>query len=282
MRSILPFVGCNLKKLFTSPKPYILFLLLYTVLRIGVGGASTYLEEHGQMLQAVELYIFTQNSGFFQLIFIMGLMLLIGDAPFLREGMSLRLIRTSRKKWLTGQIVSCVIISAVYLAVIELLLVTLFRNHISFQNQWSNPIRLAAQVRTGGMAINIEAAIEFTMNILKAGTPYAVFGLTYLYNLLLYSFFSLIVITCNLRFNAGISYFGVIALYGIKLLQSYIFPYKLFWYLSPCSVVCLTEHSVTKAGILYTLLYLTILCFIMLFPAFRLARRSDLLRGDYA
>lgn len=282
MRSILPFVGCNLKKLLTSPKPYILFLLLYIILRIGVGGANTYLDNHGQTLQAVELFIFSQSSTFFQLVFITGLMLLQGDAPFLQEGMSFRLIRTSRKKWLTGQMVSCVIISAVYLAVIELLLVFLFRNHISFQNQWSNTIRLAAQTRTGGTAINIESQIAFPMDTLKAGTPYAIFGLTYLYNLLLYAFLSLVVIICNLRFKAGVSYFGVITLCSIRLLQQFILSYKLVWYLSPCSVVCLTERSVTKTGIAHTLIYLTLLCAILLFPAYRMAKHSDLLRGDYA
>lgn len=282
MRSIFRFVSYNLKQVFMSPKPYIVFFMIYGVIRIGLGGVNTYLTDHNQFIQAFELFIFAHSAVFFQIIFILGLLFLIGDAPFLKEGMSLRLIRTSRSKWLVGQILSCIIIAAIYLLVIEVLLVILCRNRITFQNQWSDPIQLAAQVNVGGTVIHIKTAIYFSMEVLKAGSPYGMFLLTFVYNLLLYTTLSLVVITCNLRFASGVGIFAVAMLIGEKLVQRYILPYRLLWNLSPCSVVCLCDQPITRSGIAYTILFLTTLCGCLILWSLRLVRTSDLLRRDYA
>lgn len=282
MGSVFHFVGYNLKRLFTSPKPYITFLVIFAVLRIGIGGATTYLEESGQTIQAVELFVFTHSAVFFQVLFVLGLLFLLGDAPFLKEGMSLRLIRTTRARWLIGQILSCIVISAIYLAGIELLFLILFCGHITFQNAWSAPIRLAAQVNTGGAVINIKAAVYFSMDVLQAGSPYAMFGLTFVYNLLLYSFLCLVVISCNLKFSSGIGIFAAVVFLGEKLVQRYVLPYKPLWYLSPCSIVCFEGQSITPMSICYTIMFFTILCCCLILLSFHFARDSDLMEGDYA
>lgn len=282
MGSVFRFIGYNLKRMFTSPKPYITFLIIFVVLRIGIGGATTYLEESGQAIQATELFVFTHSAVFFQVLFVLGLLFLLGDAPFLKEGMSLRLIRTTRAQWLIGQILSCIVISAIYLAGIELLFLIQFCGHITFQNEWSAPIRLAAQVNTGGAVINIKAAVYFSMDVLQAGSPYAMFGLSFLYNLLLYTFLSLVVISCNLKFASGMGIFAAVVIVGEKLVQKYILPYKFFWYLSPCSIVCLGDQPISAAGILYTVMFLTVLCCCLTMLSLYFVRSSDLLKGDYA
>ncbi len=282
MRSIHNFISYNLKRVFLSPKPYIMFLVIFIAMRIGVGGARVYLTENDQMFQAVELFVFALSSNFFQILLILGLLFLIGDAPFLTEGMSFQLIRTSRGKWLAGQILSCVLISAIYLIVIAILFVLLFWGQVTFQNEWSNPVRLAAQINVGGAAtINIQMGFLFFMDVIRAGTPYAMFGLVLSYNLLLYSFLCLVVISCNLKSASGIGFFGVIIFLGVKLIQYYVMPYKWLWYLSPCSVVCFGYLPISTSGIVYTLTFLAALFCCTAVLSFQLARRSDLLKGEY-
>ena len=203
MRSSFHFVQYNLKILFTSPRPYITLLILFSIMQVGMGGAKGYLIEHGQTFQAVELYVFTHSSHVVQLIFILGLLLLLGDAPFLKEGMSFHLIRTNRFQWLLGQFLSCIVISAVYLLAIEFLFLVVFLGHVNFQNKWSDPVILAAQV---GMerAIGIEIAVLFSMNVIRAGSPYAMFGLTVVYSLLLYSFSAYFSLPVICGFVAGL------------------------------------------------------------------------------
>lgn len=281
MRSILHFTGYNLKRLFMSPRPYIVFLALFAVMQIGIGGANTYLIENGQKLQAVELYVLMHSSSVCQLIFILGLLLLLGDAPFLKEGMSFRLIRTNRVRWLIGQILSCIIISAIYLLVLELLVLILFRGHITVQNSWSDSVILAAQLGNG-MAINIEMAVQFPIRILQAGTPYAMFGLTFLYSLLLYAFFSVLLIACNLRLRTGIGCLAVTVFWCWKLMLNYVLDARLLWYLSPCNLACLSEQTFQPTMVLYTVMYFLVICCCLCLLALRFTRSGDLLKGDYA
>lgn len=281
MRSVFRFVEYNLKRLFTSPRPYITFLIIFAIMQIGLGGCKTYLVENNQVFQAVELYVFAHNSNVFLVYFTLGLLLLLGDAPFLKEGMSMRLIRTNRIQWLIGQILSCIIISAIYLVVIELLFLILFCGHITFQNEWSAPVTLAAQLGNG-MAINTEMAVLFSMSILQSGSPYAMFGLTFLYSLLLYTFFSMVLIACNLRFRAGVGSFAVLAFVGLKLMLYYVFYAKLLCYLSPCNLACLSDRPITAINILYTAMFFLVTCCCLGVLSIRSVRDADLLKGDYA
>lgn len=281
MRSTFYFVKYNFKSVFVSPRPYIALLILFSIMQVGMGGAKSYLMEHGQTFQAVELYIFTHSSQVVQLTFILGLLLLLGDAPFLKEGMSFLLIRTNRFQWLLGQFLSCVVISAVYLLAIECLTLVMFLGHINFQNDWSKPAILAAQIG-GGRAIYIELAVAFSMGIIRAGSPYAMFGLTFVYSLLLYSFFSVLLIVCNLRFRSGIGCLAVMAFWCLKLALDYGTNIHLLRRLSPCNLACLTGQALTPANILYTILFLSVGCCCLGMLAIRFARSTDLLRGDYA
>lgn len=281
MHSIFHFVTYNLKRIFSSPRPYITFIIIFVIMRIGFGGCRTYLAENSQMFQAVELYVFSHNSNVFLEYFTLGLLLLLGDAPFLKVGMSMRLIRTNRIQWLIGQILSCIIISAIYLIIIELPFLILFCDHISFQNEWSAPVALAAQFGNG-MAINMDMAIPFSMSILQAGSPYAMFGLTFLYNLLLYTFFSMVLIACNLRFRSGIGSFMVLAFVGMKLILYYVFYSKLLCYLSPCTLASLSERPITSINILYTVMFLLVSSCCLGVLSLRFVKEADLVRGDYS
>lgn len=281
MRSIVHFVEYNLRRLFSSPRPYITLLIIFAVMQIGLGGAKTYLTENNQTFQAVELYVFAHNSSVFQLTFILGLLLFLGDAPFLKEGMSFRLIRTNRIRWLVGQIISCIVIVVIYLLMIELLLLILFSGHITFQNEWSEPVILSAQLGNG-LAINIEVAMLFSVNIIQTGPPYAMFGLTFVYSLLLYIFFSVLIICCNLRFRTGIGCLAVVLFWCEKLMLNYVLDSNLLWHLSPCNLACWGEQILTVASILYTIMFFLVTCSCLGVLALHFTYSADLLRGDYA
>lgn len=281
MYNVFSFVGYNLKRLFSTPRPYIAFMLVFSVMQLGLGGCRNYAEETSQAFQAVEFYVFSHNSSSFLLYYTLGLVLILGDAPFLKEGMSLRLIRTNRIQWLLGQCVSCVVICIIYLVVIELLFLLLLCGHITFENEWSQGITLAAQLGNG-IIINTEMAIGFSMSILQMGSPYLVFGVTFLFNLLLYSFFSMLLIACNLRFRNGVGIFIVLSLIGLKFLLNYVFSSTLLSYLSPCNVACLDGKTLTIFTFLYTMMFFLVLSYILVLLAFHSARNADLLKGDYA
>ncbi len=281
MRSTFYFAGYNFKRLFTSPRPYLTLLVLFSLMQVAFGGAKSYLIDNGRTFQAVELYVFTHSSSVVQLVFILGLLLLLGDAPFLREGMSFRLIRTNRFHWLIGQFLSCVVISAAYLLAIELLFLILFPGHINFRNEWSDPVMLAARIRRG-TAIGIELAVPFSMDIIRSGSPYAMFGLTFLFSLLLYIFFSALLIVCNLRFRSGIGCLAVMSFWCLRLALDYGTNIPLLRRISPCNLACLGEQTLTASGVLYTIVFFSAGCCCFVALALRFAHSVEILKGDYA
>lgn len=281
MRSIFRFVAYNLKRIAVSPRTYIAVMMLFAVMQLGLGGCRSYAQESGQSFQAVEFFVFSHNSNSFLLYYTLGFLLILGDAPFLKAGMSMRLIRTNRRQWLLGQCLSSVVVSAMYLGAIELLYLVFFCGHIAFENEWSQGITLAAQLGNG-MIINTEMAIGFSANILKIGSPYYVFGITFLLNVLLYVLFSMLLIGCNLRFRAGVGIFAVISLVGLKLLLSYVFSSTLLSYVSPCNLVCLDGKRFSVFNILYTLLFFLVVSYILGLWSLHSAKTADLLKGDYA
>ncbi len=276
MHSAIYFINYNLKRLFTSPRSYITFLFIFVVMIIGLGKCNTYLAETGQMFQVVELYVFTHSSNSFLVCFTFGLLVMLGDAPFLDYGISFRLIRSSRFQWLVGQIFSCVIIVFIYLVVIELLLFVLFCRHITFQNEWSAPIILSAQYGNG-MVINTEMAILFSLNIIQAGSPYVMFGLTFVFSFLLYTFFSMVLITCNIRFRTVVGYLFVVAFVSVKMILYYVFNSKYLRYISPCNLACLNEQSFTSVDISYSIMFLLVLCCCLGLLALHFTNCADLL-----
>lgn len=281
MRSILHFVGYNLKRLFTSPRPYIALLAIYVMMKVGFGGAKSYLLENDQLFQAVELYVFAGNSDKFQLVMILGMLLWLGDAPFLKEGMSLRLIRTNRWAWLVGQILSCVVIAAIYLLAIEVLFLILFSGCVFFRNEWSSSAVLAAQIGNGS-PLRIEMATQFSMAAIQTASPYALFGLTFVYVLLLYSFFGVLMIACNLRFRTGVGCFAVALCWCFRLMVSYVLNSELLWHLSPCNLASLFEQTPTALSILYTVMFFLVTGCCLSLLALHSVKTADLLKGDYA
>lgn len=281
MRSVGHFIGYNLKRLFASPRPYIVFLIIFGVLQFGFGGCRAYLSETGQKIQAVELFLFAMNSNVFLIFFTLGFLLLLGDAPFLKPGMSFRFIRTTRAQWLIGQILSCVLIVVIDLLATALLFLIFFAGSVTFQNKWSLPITIAAQTGSG-MAIKIEMAILFPMNILKKGLPYSMFGLSFLSDVLLYTFFSMVLIVCNLRFRAAVGNSMVIAFVGLKLMLNYLMNSKLLWYVSPCNLANIGEQLSSRINIAYATMFFFAACLGLGLLALHFTERTDLLREDYA
>lgn len=277
MRSVIHFVGYNLKRLFSSPRLYIAFLVVFAGVLLCFGGARSYLIDSNEMVQAVELFVFANGSWVSQLVFTLGLLLLLGDAPFLKEGISFHLVRTSRSRWVWGQILSCIVIVVIYLLLIEVMILLIFFDCSSFHNKWSNAITLASQLGNG-MVINIEMAIGFPMHVLEAGSPWSIFGLTFLYDMLLYIFFCMVLMVCNLRCRMGVGGLVVTLFLVLKLVLNCIVYIKPLWYLSPCNLACIQEETFTYSSILYTVMFFLVLICCLGLLTFHYTQNNDLLK----
>lgn len=282
MGEILRFVWYDIRRLLTSPRLYFSLLVVYACLRLCFGSVYLYPEESGESLQALELFIFASCNRLPQCMLSIGVLLILGDTPFLHEGVSVYLIRTSRFRWLIGQILFCLVTIVCYMFVVEIMLLSMSGNGVSFANEWSDPVVLASQITSGASLLYIDMIFTFPMNIILSGTPYAIFALTLLYNTFLLMTFVLICLVCNLNWKTGVGCFGVVALLGWRsLIDGYgngrFSGLVLF---SPCNLATISDRNVTRGTIIYTCMFFSCVCGFLTIWGYNKMRSLDVLKGE--
>ena len=279
MGEVLRFTWHNIRRLLTSPRLYLSLFVVYACLRLSFGNVYLYLDENGEALQAVELFIFAASNRIPQWVFTFGMLLLLGDAPFLHEGMSVYLIRSNRFRWLMGQILFCLITVVCYLLAVEVMLLSMSGDGVSFLNSWSNPIMLASRITSGASLLHIETIIDFPMSISSSGSPYAMFALTMLYDTLLLTMFSLLCLVCNVKWKTGTGCFSVVALLVLRFLIDDRLILTNLRMLSPCNLAAISSQVVSPATIGYTVAFFFFTCGILGVLGYRVIRSADLQRG---
>lgn len=244
----------ELRRLLHTPKLYFTAMLLFSCIYTGFGGLNSYLMQQGQTVQAGELFIFGMDGWISLLIVTAGFLLLVNDVPFGKGGAQLRLIRSSRSRWLLGQVLSCFAITAVYLLLVALLFALATVRNLSFANAWSQPVVLAARLGRC-TAIGIDAAVNFPMSVLQSCSAWVAFGVSFLYAWLLYGFFCLILIVCSLRFRTSLGYLIVMFCLILKRLLEVASVPSILKYLSPCDVASISSRPLTATNVLYAVLF---------------------------
>lgn len=241
-------------RMLRSSKWYATALILFSCIYTGFGGVNGYLMREGQTIQAGELFIFAMDSWIPQLIITIGFLIMVNDVPFGKTGAQLQLIRSSRSRWLMGQVLFCFAAVALYLLLVEILFVLTAVRNLSFSNEWSQPTLLAARLGKC-TAIGIETAVQFPINVLLNSSVWTAFGVSLLYMWLLYGFFCLILIVCSLQFHTNVGYLIVIGCLALKRLLENVPVPAFVKYISPCDVVSISERAITALNVTYTVLF---------------------------
>lgn len=279
MGEVLRFAWHNIRRLLTFPRLYLSLFVVYACLRLIFGNVYLYLEESGETLQVVELFVFAASNRIPQWVFTFGILLLLGDAPFLHEGMSVYLIRSNRFRWLMGQILFCIITVVCYLLIVEIMLLSMSGSGVSFLNGWSDLIMLASRITSGASLLHIETVFDFPMSIISSGNPYAMFALTLLYDTLLLTMFSLLCLALNVKWKTGTGCFGVVTLLVIRFLIDDRNTLTGLRMLSPCNLATINNQDVSLATIGYTVIFFLCACVLLGVLGYRVIRSTDLQKG---
>lgn len=275
MGEILRFAWYNIRRMLLSPRLYLSLFVVYACLRLCFGSVCLSLDESGRTLQAVELFIFASGNRIPQWILTFGMLLLLCDVPFLHNGISIYLIRTSRFRWLAGQVLFCLIMVMGYLLAVEIMLLSMSGERVSFLNEWSDTIELASRITSGASLLNIKIIFDFPINVVLGGTPYTQFALTLLYDTLLLMFFSLICFACNVKWKTGVGCFVVVSFLVLRLLvDEYGEPVALLF--SPCNLASPGSRVVTPVSVGYTVAFFLCVCGFLFVWGWRQMKYEDM------
>ena len=275
MGATFQFVRYDLKRLWCSPRPYVILFFVYAVLELCFGCVREYLAETGQQIQATEFFSIAISNRIPQWIIIFGIILLLGDAPFFHDGMEYYIIRSSRTQWLIGQIVFCIVTIVGYVLIVAGMFFFMFAHSISFKNEWSDIIILCCQVRSGAI-LGITMNMIFPLELIQSGSPYFIFFISCSYLILLMFFLSLVLMLCNLKLKVGIGYFIVVAILVLRVFVDNSFGLKFMHFLSPCNLAVVSGRAVTAYSIAYTFLYFLSTCGVLYMYIYKGIRKADL------
>lgn len=275
MGEIFQFVKYNFRRLWCSPRPYITLFMVYALLNLCFGGAREYLSDSGETVQAFEFFIIAMANRIPQWIMVFGILILLGDAPFLHDGMEVYILRSSRGRWLMGQVVFCALTVLGYLVLIAVMFLFMFCSYISFTNEWSDAIILSCRIQSGAV-LNIVMLIAFPMEIINSGSPYSVLALSFLYTALMLLLCALLCMLCNVRLKTGVGCFAVTILLVWRFLLDNVGGAEFLHYLSPCSLATVSDRAVTPISICYTVGFFLCACFALCWWNYCIIQKADL------
>lgn len=269
------FAAYNFRHLWTSPRPYIVLFAVYAGMELCFGGVRTYLADTGQTVQALEFFILASANRIPQWIFVFGILLLLGDAPFLQEGVEFYLMRSSRRDWLTGQVLYCLFVIFGYLVLVVGMFLVLFRGYLFFANEWSETFTLCCQLGSGSL-LHIIMMIEFPLRLVKSGLPYAIFALSFLYSFLLLLLLSLLCMICNMKLRMGFGCLAVTILLVWRVILENVAGLKVLHYLSPCNLAVVSDRTINFPNICYTISFFVCTCGLLWVWSYSIVKKIDL------
>lgn len=159
------FIWRDMRHLLGSAKLYVVIAVVAVGLLTCFGGIRDYLRETGAGINPLELYIVSVSNRLSLWIMYTGAVVLVCDAPFRYKGDIARIVRTSRKTWLTGQVVFSCICILLYLAVLLLFFFLLTIGYWDFSPTWSETI--VTGVTEGHARLGIVFGIQFQPALLQ-------------------------------------------------------------------------------------------------------------------
>lgn len=274
MGDIGKIVSINLRRRAANPRFYLALLLTLCTVLIYFGQLTNYLSQYEVKIQAVELFIFAISSLGPQWMLTFCFLLLVGDAPFLHEGIEILMSRTDKKRWLRAQIIAMVCTIVFWLLFFELCILFITAGYVIYRNEWSDYVSLVAKlaVDAGKLGWNVNASVL----PLTQGKPFTLFAIAFLYMVLLFVYFAMIGIVINLL--SGRSYGSCIVVVFLALrfaLFNLLYVPELIL-VSPANLIDLTVQNIEPPMFIYTVLFFVAQIMILIWAAEQILKRRDI------
>ena len=206
--------GYNFRLWRKNPRIIVTFALAFVMCFLLSDKAVCFAIDHNTTMQIVEVFIWNFGDSNSILLSSVLLVMLFADMPFLSSGTPLYLVRTSRRVWITGQVVYTLAATFVYL-VFVLICTAFFSMQQSFVgNMWSPTAAILGYTNAGE-----RVAIPALVKTLEMSWPYQSMVSIFFLMLGYTSVMVMLMLLCNLRFGqvAGVVSVLVYSVYGILM-----------------------------------------------------------------
>jgi hypothetical protein len=172
-----------------------------------------YVWDTGDPVNVLEAFIVVEHNYKDILFLVLGWLLIISDAPFVKGNTYLTLYRSSRRKWNIAMLQYIIIQALLYVICIAAVsvIVSFFRGF--FNNMWSSPVYNLAMDTANSLGVKYN--ITFTWaNIMETMTVPQAFVLTFLFLFLYLVSVGMLLYVCNLLLK---EIYGILIVFGIQI-----------------------------------------------------------------
>ena len=214
MREAFAIARYNFRLWRRNPRIIITFALAFILCFLLSDKAVRFAEEHNTTMQVVDAFIWSFGDSNSILLSSVLLVMLFADMPFVSSGTPFYLVRTSRRTWITGQVLYTIAATAVYLLFILASTVLLCMRQSFPANMWSPTAAILGYTNAGE-----RLAIPALVKTLEMSWPYPAMATIFLLMLGYTLVMVLLMLCCNLRFGqaAGVISVLVYSLYGLLM-----------------------------------------------------------------
>lgn len=172
-----------------------------------------YAREIGEPVNILEAFIVVEHHHKSILFLILGWLLIVSDAPFIKRNTYLMLYRSSRKKWNMAMLQYIIIQAFLYVAGIAAVSVAASTLFGFFGNLWSSPVYNLAMDTANHLGVKYNISFPWA-NLMKAMTVPQAFVVTFVFLYLYLLFLGFLLYGCNLLLK---EIYGVLIVFGIQI-----------------------------------------------------------------
>lgn len=223
----------SLRKLFTKPKGLAILLFVGLYLESVCQPLRAFLTTHGESVNGFGWFAFLLSDSMFGTIAGIGLMLLLGDAPFYDEAQPYVLLRGGKGPWVTGQILYIFGVTALYLLVLVVMEHMVLAPRVVYDAPWGRALRTLAE--TPQAAYDHGLGMQLPGVIVSQWSPRRAFLFSLILRWIAYVSCALIMFTLNLTLRNKLGLMAASLLLLLDPLIDTSLPY-VYFIVSPVSL----------------------------------------------
>ena len=214
VRQAFSVAAYNFRQWHRNPRIIVTFALVFIMCFLLSDKAVRFAVEHNTTMQIMEAFIWTFGDSNSILLSSLLLVMLFADMPFLSPGTPFYLIRTTRKVWITGQMIYTVAATGIYLLFLLLSTALVCERQSFLANMWSPTAAILGYSGAGE-----QIALPAMVKTLEMTYPYTCTATIFLLMLGYALTMVFIMLVFNLRFGqaAGVISVFVFSVYGFLL-----------------------------------------------------------------
>ena len=247
---------------------YMGYLLGIAVLAGELNAFFRYVNASGEAANVLEAFIVAEHTGSIFQCLVLGYLLIIASAPFIKADTYLVLYRSSRRSWNAGALFYILLQSFLYVLLLAGICVTVSCPVGFFGESWSGPVYRLPLDDTGMLVQRYKVLFRCVGMVNKMTVPQA-FGITFIYLFAYLVLLGVLYYLCNLALKG---FWGLIAIAAVHL-GSYFLPF------TPVQRPCPGYFVDGRNGHWMPFCQYLVLILILIILSFWAVKRVDMLSG---